>query len=115
VSSFLAKNVLERNFVNHSNATFPYTFSVIYHSHLKQRMMGRFRWRNEKKKDFGWKERKEGEECAMRREGEAIEHLWNGCSEMREEYVGNEERGKILNEDRREIRWMKENERGGKE
>jgi hypothetical protein len=35
--------------------------------------------------------------------GRAIEHLWNGCSEMREEAVGNEERGEILNEDRREI------------
>jgi hypothetical protein len=29
-----------------------------------------------------WKERKEGAECAMRRE--TIEHMWNGCSEMRE-------------------------------
>jgi hypothetical protein len=30
---------------------------------------------------IGWKKRKEGAECAMRRERE---HMWNGCSEMRE-------------------------------
>jgi hypothetical protein len=33
-------------------------------------------------------------------ERETIEHMWNGCSEMRE-------RGEILNEDGREIGWMK--------
>jgi hypothetical protein len=34
-----------------------------------------------------WKERKEGAECAMRREieRETIEHMWNGCSERRKE------------------------------
>jgi hypothetical protein len=31
---------------------------------------------------FGWKDRKKGAECAMRRE--TIEHMWNGCIEMRE-------------------------------
>jgi hypothetical protein len=31
--------------------------------------------------------------------------MWNGCSEMREE---RKERGEILNENVREIRWMKE-------
>jgi hypothetical protein len=34
------------------------------------------------KTGIGWKERKEGAECAMKRE--TIEHMWNGCSEMRE-------------------------------
>jgi hypothetical protein len=32
--------------------------------------------------------------------------MWNGCSEMRERE--SKERGEILNEDGREIRWMKE-------
>jgi hypothetical protein len=35
-------------------------------------------------------------------ERETIEHMWNGCSEMRER--GIKERGEILNEDGREIR-----------
>jgi hypothetical protein len=39
-------------------------------------------------------------------ERETIEHMWNGCSEMREKE--RKERGEILNEDVREIRWMKE-------
>jgi hypothetical protein len=39
-------------------------------------------------------------------ERETIEHMWNGCSEMREKE--RTERGEILNEDVREIRWMKE-------
>jgi hypothetical protein len=34
-------------------------------------------------------------------EREIIEDMWNGCSEMRE-------RERILNEDGREIKWMKE-------
>jgi hypothetical protein len=46
-----------------------------------------------------WKERKEGAECAMRRE--TIEHMWNGCSEMRESE--RKIRGEILNEDGRKI------------
>jgi hypothetical protein len=37
---------------------------------------------------------------------ETIEHMWNGCSEMRERE--RKERGEILNEDGREIGWMKE-------
>jgi hypothetical protein len=62
---------------------------------------------------IGWKERKEGAECGMR-------SMWNGCSEMRERE--RKERREILNEDGREIRWMKkiwkrreriEEERGG--
>jgi hypothetical protein len=32
--------------------------------------------------------------------------MWNGCSEIRERE--SKERGEILNEDGREIRWMKE-------
>jgi hypothetical protein len=39
-------------------------------------------------------------------EMETIEYMWNGCSEMRERE--RKERGEILNEDRREIKWMKE-------
>jgi hypothetical protein len=39
-------------------------------------------------------------------ERETIEYMWNGCSEMRERE--RKERGEILNEDRREIKWMKE-------
>jgi hypothetical protein len=35
-----------------------------------------------------------------------IEHIWNGCSEMRERE--RKERGEIQNEDGKEIRWMKE-------
>jgi hypothetical protein len=31
-------------------------------------------------------------------------HMWNGCSEMRERK--RKERGEILNEDGREIRWI---------
>jgi hypothetical protein len=49
-----------------------------------------------------------------------MEHMWNGCSKMRERE--RKERREILNEDGREIRWMKkiwkrkeriEEERGG--
>jgi hypothetical protein len=36
------------------------------------------------KRGIGWKERKEGAECAMRRERETIEHMWNGSSERKE-------------------------------
>jgi hypothetical protein len=42
-----------------------------------------------------WKERKEGAECAMRREKETIEHMWNGCSKMRERERERKERGEI--------------------
>jgi hypothetical protein len=38
------------------------------------------------------------------RERERIEHMRNGCSEMRERE--RKERGEILNEGGREIRWM---------
>jgi hypothetical protein len=50
----------------------------------------------------GWKER-----CRMcYEERETIEHIWNGCNEMRKRE--RKERGEVQNEDRREIRWMKE-------
>jgi hypothetical protein len=39
-------------------------------------------------------------------ERETIEHMWRGCSEMRERE--RKEREKIRNEYGREIRWMKE-------
>jgi hypothetical protein len=42
--------------------------------------------------------------CYERRE--TIEHTWSGCSEIRERE--RKEWGEILNEDRREIGWMKE-------
>jgi hypothetical protein len=32
----------------------------------------------------GYKERKEGAECAMKREREIIEHMWKGCNDIRE-------------------------------
>jgi hypothetical protein len=51
-------------------------------------------------------ESKEDAECAMKRERETIEHMWNGCSEMRERE--RKERGEILNEDGQEIGSMKE-------
>ncbi|KAJ3621510.1 hypothetical protein MTP99_003633 [Tenebrio molitor] len=61
----------------------------------ERKMMTRFRWRNEK-------ERKE-EKCRMcYEERETIAHMWNGCGEMRERE--RKERGKIQNEDGREIR-----------
>jgi hypothetical protein len=41
----------------------------------------------------------------MRRE--IIEHMWNGCSEMRERQRKGK-RGEIQNEEGSEIRWMKE-------
>jgi hypothetical protein len=40
-------------------------------------------WTRREKTGIGWKERKEGAECAMKRD--TIEHVWNGCSEKRSE------------------------------
>jgi hypothetical protein len=51
----------------------------------------------------------EGEEkrCRMcREEKETIKHMWSGCGEMSERE--RKERGEILNDDGREIQWMKE-------
>jgi hypothetical protein len=39
-------------------------------------------------------------------ERETIEHMWNGCSEMRERK--GKKRKEILNEDGRKIGWMQE-------
>jgi hypothetical protein len=39
-------------------------------------------------------------------EREIIEHIWNGCSEMRERE--RRQRDEILSEDGRKIRWRKE-------
>jgi hypothetical protein len=50
----------------------------------ERKMMARFRrgkTRRERKEVLDGRRRKEGAECAMRRERE---HMWNGCSEMRE-------------------------------
>jgi hypothetical protein len=54
------------------------------------------------KTGVGWEERKEGAECAMRRKRQL-----STCEmEMRERE--RKQRGEILNEDEREIGWMKE-------
>ncbi|KAJ3633221.1 hypothetical protein MTP99_010185 [Tenebrio molitor] len=68
-----------------------------------RKMMARFRCGNKERENRYW--RKEG--CRMCYEERAtIEHMWNGCSEMRERE--RKERGEIQNEDGKEIRWMKE-------
>jgi hypothetical protein len=71
----------------------------------ERKMMARFRRGKTRREKRG---RMEGEEIRSRmcyEEREAIEHMWNGCSEMRE---GRErKRGEILN-DEGEIRWIKE-------
>jgi hypothetical protein len=49
----------------------------------ERKMMSRFRCGNEERENrYWWEERKEGAECAMRRE--RIDHMRNGCREMRE-------------------------------
>ncbi|KAJ3633495.1 hypothetical protein MTP99_010438 [Tenebrio molitor] len=40
-------------------------------------------------------------------EKETKEHMWNGCREMRERERERKKRGEVLNEDGREIGWMK--------
>jgi hypothetical protein len=40
--------------------------------------------RRREKTGIGWKERKEGAECAMKRERQSSTIMWNGCSEMSE-------------------------------
>jgi hypothetical protein len=55
------------------------------------------------------RDKRKGDERRCRmcyEERETIEHMWNRCSEMRE--TDGKHRGEILNEDGREIRWMKE-------
>jgi hypothetical protein len=74
----------------------------------ERKMMARFRCGNEERENRYWTE---GEErrcrmCYEERKKETTEHMRNGRSEMRERE--RKERGEILNEDGREIRWMKE-------
>jgi hypothetical protein len=72
----------------------------------ERKMPARFRCENEERENKYWMEGEERRcaECAMRRERQTIEHMWNGCSEIREE----KEREGILNEDGRQIGLMKE-------
>ncbi|KAH0813914.1 hypothetical protein GEV33_008877 [Tenebrio molitor] len=65
-----------------------------------------YRCGNEERENKYWMEEEE-RMCRMcREERETIEHMWRGCGEMREREE--KERGEILNEDGREIGWMKE-------
>jgi hypothetical protein len=69
-------------------------------------MMARFQCGNEERENSYCME---GEETRCRmcyEERETIEHIWNGCCEMRERE--RKERGEILNEEDREIRLTKE-------
>jgi hypothetical protein len=72
----------------------------------EKKVMERFRCGKEETENRYWME---GEERRCRmcyEERKTIEHMWNRCSEMRE--TERKERGEILNEDVREIGWMKE-------
>jgi hypothetical protein len=72
----------------------------------ERKMMTRFRCGNEERENRYWTEEEE-ERCRMcHEETEMIEYTWSGYGEMRERE--RKERGEILNEDGREIRWMKE-------
>jgi hypothetical protein len=72
----------------------------------ERKMMARFRCGNEERENKYWMEEEE-RMCRMcREERETIEHMWRGCGEMREREE--KERGEILNEDGREIGWLKE-------
>jgi hypothetical protein len=72
----------------------------------ERKMMAIFRCGNEESKNKYWMK---GEERRCRmcyEERETIEHMWNGCNEIRERE--RKERGETPNEDGREIGWMKE-------
>jgi hypothetical protein len=72
----------------------------------ERKMKARFRCGNEERENRYWVE---GEERRCRmcyEERETIEHMWNGCREMRKKE--RKKWGEILNEDAREIRWTKE-------
>jgi hypothetical protein len=63
----------------------------------ERKMTARFRCGNEKRENRYWME---GEERRCRmcyEERETIEHMWNGCGEMREKE--GKELGEILNEE----------------
>jgi hypothetical protein len=62
-------------------------------------------WERERENRY-WLEGEERRSRMCHEERETIEHMWNGCSKMRERE--GKERGEILNEDGMEIRWMKE-------
>ncbi|KAH0809690.1 hypothetical protein GEV33_013099 [Tenebrio molitor] len=81
----------------------PMDVCAVFHVVLSRKKKGEEREKEEKADRK--KKRKEGAECAMRREKQ-LSIMWNGFSEMRERE--RKERGEILNEDRREIGWMKE-------
>ncbi|XP_068912463.1 golgin subfamily A member 6-like protein 6 [Tenebrio molitor] len=72
----------------------------------ERKMMARFRCGNEERENKYWMEEEEGMCRMCREERETIEHMWRGFGEMREREE--KERGEILNEDGREIGWMKE-------
>jgi hypothetical protein len=63
----------------------------------ERKMMARFSCGNEERENMYWRK-----ECAISKETQLS--MWKGCSEMRER----ERRGEILNEDGRELGWMKE-------
>jgi hypothetical protein len=67
-------------------------------------MMARFRCGNEKRENRYWTEGEENRMCYEERE--TIEHMWNGCSEIRE--MKRRVRGETLHEDGRQAGWMKE-------
>jgi hypothetical protein len=73
----------------------------------ESKMMARFMWeRGERKQVLDGRRGKEVKDVLCG-EKETIEHMWNGCSEMRERERERKKRGEILNEDGREIGWMK--------
>jgi hypothetical protein len=72
----------------------------------ERKMMGRFRCGNEERENRYWMEGEEKKWRMCYGERKTTEHMWNGFSEMREREA--KERGEILNEDGREIGWMKE-------
>jgi hypothetical protein len=65
--------------------------------------------REKKDGETQMRERGEREQVLDGRKRKTIEHIWSGCGEMRERE--RKERGEILREDGRQIRWMKERER----
>jgi hypothetical protein len=76
-------------------------------SHKQARKKGenqRIQIKQGDKTSIGRKERKEGAECAMRRERQLSTSVMDIAKWGRER----KERGKILNEDGREMGWMKE-------
>jgi hypothetical protein len=74
----------------------------------ERQMRARFRCWNEERENKYWTEGEERRCRACCEEREAIEHIWNGCSEMRKR-EGEKARGEILNEDGKEMGWMKYN------